>query len=116
MDGPRPEAAQLSAVEPNTDSTPKEVCVTGPPYMCPAVGSRPRAPEPAESGWTPVKEFTVADIFQHSRFGDMLNSLKSLPLSGDSWPNYVRLKGEVITHKYRGSQQLSRVEYSTQIY
>ena len=25
-------------------------------------------------------------------------------------------KGSVITHKYRGSQQFSRVEYSTQIY
>ena len=24
----------------------------------------------------------------------MLNSLKSLSFSGDSWPNYVRLKGE----------------------
>ena len=24
----------------------------------------------------------------------MLNSLKSLPLSGDSWPNYVRLEWE----------------------
>ena len=39
-------------------------------------------------------EFTVADIFQHLPFGDMLNSLKSLSLSGDSWLNYVRLKGE----------------------
>ena len=40
-------------------------------------------------------EFTAADIFQHSPFGDMLNSLKSLSLSGDSWPNYVRLEWEV---------------------
>ena len=39
-------------------------------------------------------EFTAADIFQHSPFGDMLNSLKSLSLSGDSWPNYVRLEWE----------------------
>ena len=39
-------------------------------------------------------EFTAADIFQHLPFGDMLNSLKSLSLSGDSWPNYVRLEWE----------------------
>ena len=39
-------------------------------------------------------EFTAADIFQHSPFGDMLNSLKSLPLSGDSGPKYVRPKWE----------------------
>ena len=34
-------------------------------------------------------EFTSADIFQHSPFGDILNSLRSLSLSGESWPNYV---------------------------
>ena len=39
-------------------------------------------------------EFTAADIFQYSPFGDMLNSLKSLSLSEDSWPNYVRLEWE----------------------
>ena len=35
------------------------------------------------------------DIFQYSPLGDVLNSLKSLSLSGDSWPNYVRLEWEV---------------------
>ena len=39
-------------------------------------------------------EFTTADIFQHSPFGDMLNSLKSLSLSGGSGLNYVRPKWE----------------------
>ena len=58
------------------------------------MGSSPRAPEPAESGWAPIMEFTAADIFQHSPFGDMLNSLKSLSLSGGSRPNYVRLEWE----------------------
>ena len=33
-------------------------------------------------------EFTAADIFQHSPFGDILNSLKHLSLSGEPWPNY----------------------------
>src|SRR3954462_6710349 len=35
-------------------------------------------------------EFTSADIFQHSPFGDILNSLRSLSLSGESWPDYDR--------------------------
>src|SRR3954462_4580055 len=33
-------------------------------------------------------EFTAAEIFQHSPFGDILNSLKSLSLSGEPRPNY----------------------------
>ena len=33
-------------------------------------------------------EFTTADIFQHSPFGDILNSLRSLSLSGEPWPDY----------------------------
>src|SRR3954471_24620193 len=35
-------------------------------------------------------EFTTADILQHSPFGDILNSLRSLSLSGESWPDYDR--------------------------
>ena len=30
------------------------------------------------------------DTFQHSPFGDILNSLKHLSLSGEPWPNYVQ--------------------------
>ena len=37
-------------------------------------------------------EFTATDIFQHSPLGDVLNSSRSLSLSGDPWPNYVRLE------------------------
>ena len=91
---PATQAAHSSAVELNTCLAPKEACDDGPSYSYPAIGSSPRAPEPAELGWVPVMEFTAADIFQHSPFGDMLNSLKSLSLSGDSWPNYVRLEWE----------------------
>ena len=47
-------------------------------------------------------EFTAADIFQHSPFGDILNSLKSLSLSGEPWPNYGQhgwdTDDEEITH------------------
>ena len=33
-------------------------------------------------------EFTAADIFQHSPFGDILHSLKHLSLSGETRPDY----------------------------
>ena len=33
-------------------------------------------------------EFTAADVFQHSPFGNILNSLKSLSLLGEPWPDY----------------------------
>ena len=39
-------------------------------------------------------EFTSVDIFQHSPFGDILNSLRSLSLSRESWPNYVWQDGD----------------------
>ena len=94
MDGSRHGGCTLSGIKPNTDFATNEVCVIGPPDLCPAVGSEPRASEPIESDWAPVMEFTAADIFQHSPFGDMLNSLKSFSLSGGSGPNYVRLEWE----------------------
>ena len=49
---------------------------------------------PIESDWAPIMEFTSADILQHSPFGEILKSLRSLSLSGDSWLNYVRLEWE----------------------
>ena len=50
--------------------------------------SGPPTPLPIESDWASVMEFTAADIFQHSPFGDILNSLKHLLLSGEPWPDY----------------------------
>ena len=50
--------------------------------------SESAAPLPIEPNWAPIMEFTAADIFQHSPFGDILNSLKSLSLSGEPWPDY----------------------------
>ena len=75
---PAPKAAHSSALELNTDSSPKEICISGPPDLSPVVRSGPRAAVPIESNWAPVMEFTAADIFQHSPFEDVLNSLKSL--------------------------------------
>src|SRR3954469_21956180 len=54
--------------------------------------SEPPAPLPIESDWAPIMEFTAADIFQHSPFGDILNSFKSLSLSGEPWL-YYSLRG-----------------------
>ena len=71
-----------------------EACNPGPPDTYSVVGSGPHTLEPVEPGWAPVMEFTTADIFQHSPFGDMLKSLKSLSLAGGSEPNYVRLEWE----------------------
>ena len=46
-------------------------------------------------------EFTSVDIFQHSPFGDVLNSLRSLSLSGEPWPNYVRLEWDADDEEIR---------------
>ena len=91
---PALQAAHLSTVEPNTGLTSVEAYNLGPRDSYPVVGPGPLTLEPAEPGWAPVMEFTAADIFQHLPFGDMLNSLKSLSLSGGSGPNYVWLEWE----------------------
>ena len=49
--------------------------------------SEPPVPLPIKSDWAPIMEFTAADVFQHSPFGDILKSLKSLSLSGEPWPD-----------------------------
>ena len=80
------------AIEPNTDLTSYESRVAQPLDSSPATGSEPLASVPIESDWAPIVEFTSSDIFQHSPFGDVLNSLRSLSLSGEPWSNYVRLE------------------------
>ena len=81
---PATEAAHLSALEPNTDPTSCEDSVIGPSDSSPAIGSEPCTSVPIIPNWAPIMEFSSTDIFQHSPLGDMLNSLKSLSLSGDS--------------------------------
>ena len=73
-------------MEPNTDLVPYKARDSEVPDSLPDSG--PPTPLPIESDWAPVMEFTAADIFQHSPFGDILNSLKHLSLSGESWPDY----------------------------
>ena len=98
---PATEAAHSVAIAPNTDFTSYETRVTEPLDSSPATGSEPPASVPIESDWAPIMEFTSADIFQHSPFGDVLNSLRSLSLSGEPWPNYVRLEWDAVDEKIR---------------
>ena len=79
-------AATSAAMEPNTDLVPYKTRDSEVPDSLP--DSEPPAPLPIEFDWAPIMEFTAADIFQHSPFGDILNSLKYLSLSGDPWPDY----------------------------
>ena len=75
---PATKAALSVAIEPDTDFTPYESCVAEPLDSSPATDYEPPASVPIESDWAPIMEFTSADIFQHSPFGDILNSLRSL--------------------------------------
>ena len=98
---PAMEAAHSTAIEPNTDFTSYETCVTESSDSSPATGPEPPASMPIESDWALIMEFTSADIFQHSPFGDVLNSLRSLSLSGEPWPNYVRLEWDADDEEIR---------------
>ena len=79
-------AAIPTAIEPNTSPALRGTHDSKEPDSSP--DSEPSAPLPIESDWAPIMEFTAADIFQHSPFGDILNSLNSLSLSGEPWPDY----------------------------
>ena len=89
------------AIEPDTDFTPYESRVAEPLDSPPATDSEPPTSVPVEFDGAPIMEFTSADIFQHSPFGDVLNSLRSLSLSGEPWPNYVRLEWDAVDEKIR---------------
>ena len=76
-------ATVSTAIEPNTSLTLCAARDSKVPDSFP--DSKPSAPLPIESDWAPIMEFTAKYIFQHSPFGDILNSLRSLSLSGESW-------------------------------
>ena len=73
-------------IEQNNDLVPHEARDSKVPDSYP--DPEPSAPLPIESDWALIMEFTATDIFQHSPFGDILNSLKCLSLSGEPWPDY----------------------------
>ena len=76
-----PGAAIPTVIEPNTSPVLGEAYDSRVPDSVPNFG--PPAPLPIEPDWAPIMEFTAADVFQHSPFGDILNSLKSFSLSGE---------------------------------
>ena len=80
------EAATSTAIEPDTSLVPRKARDSKVPDSDP--DSVNPAPLPVKPDWALVMEFTAADVFQHSPFGNILNSLKSLSLSGDPWPDY----------------------------
>ncbi len=78
MDGwidPATEAVFSAAIEPRIDITLHGSRDAELPESSLATDSELPAPVPIESDWAPIMEFTSADIFQHSPFGDILNSL-----------------------------------------
>ena len=79
-------AAISEVIEPNSSPTLRMAHDSKDPDS--SANSEPPAPLPIESNWALIMEFTAADIFQHSPFGDILKSLKSLSLSGEPWPDY----------------------------
>ena len=76
------------------DLTSHSTRVTGAPDSSPGISSELREPADAELARLSIFEFSVADIFQHSPLGDLLNFLKNLSLAEDSQPNYVRFELE----------------------
>ena len=89
---PTTEATDSPALEPHMDLTSQNICVTGIPDSSLVISSKPCEPADAKLDHLSIFKFSTADIFQHSPLGDVLNSLKSLSLAGDSQPNYVRLE------------------------
>ena len=75
---PVTEATDSAALEPRAYPTSNWACVTETSDSSPAIGSEQRVSAPIESDRAPILEFTSVDIFQHSRLGNVLNSLKSL--------------------------------------
>ena len=59
-----------TAVEPNTSPVLCKTRESMEPDSSP--NSKPSVPLPSESDWAPIMEFTAADVFQHSPFGDIL--------------------------------------------
>ena len=79
-------AAVSTAIEPNTSII---LCTARDSKVPDSFSdSELPAPPPTESDWALITEFTAADTFQHSPFGDIIKSLKSLSLSGEPWPDY----------------------------
>ena len=95
------EATDSAALEPHTDLTSCDICVTGTLDSSLAISSEPCASAHVKQDRSLIAEFSTADIFRHSPLGDVLNSLKKLSLAGDSQPNYIRFELEADDGEFR---------------
>ena len=86
---PATEIADSVALEPHTDPTSSGIRVNETSEPFPATSSKPCASGHDKLDQASIIEFSFADIFRHSPFGNVLNSLKTLSLAGDSQPNYI---------------------------
>ena len=77
-------AIESAALEPHTDSAPRNIFVNGTPDSSPAISPGPGTPADTELDQLSIFKFSAADIFQHSPLGDVLNSLKNIFLTGGS--------------------------------
>ena len=82
-------ATNSTVLEPHTDSISYNIRTNGTPDSFSATCSRSDTPADSELDRLSIFEFSAADFFQHSPFGDILNSLKNLSLEEDSQLNYV---------------------------
>ena len=63
--------------------------------------SEPPAIPPVESDWAPIMEFAAADIFQHSPFGDILNSQSISRYPESPGRTTARMVGMRMTKKFK---------------
>ena len=92
-------AAISTAIEPNTSLVLYRARDSKVPDSSP--NSVYSAPLPIEPDWAQIMDFTAADVFQHLPFGDILNSLKSLSLSGEPWPDYGQHGWDAVDEEIR---------------
>jgi len=97
---PATETADSATFEPHTDPTLSGIRVTGTSDPFLATSSKPCASAHDELDQASIVEFSSADIFRHSPLGDMLNSLKTLSLAGDSQPNYIQFELELTMENF----------------
>jgi len=76
---PAAEAADSTVLEPHTDLTSSDICVTGTMHSSLATGFEPCVSAYVELDRSSGVEFSSVDISRHSPLGDVLNSLKNYP-------------------------------------
>ena len=98
---PATEITDSAASEPHTDPTSSGIRVTGTSDPFPATSSKPCAYAHDKFDQASIIQFSCTDIFRNSPLGDVLSSLKTLSLVGDTQPNYIRFELEADDGEFR---------------